>query len=174
MERVLSSTESAADVQASARDGDGVFADPSHNSSEFHSFPMKRVSIPVPQSDIKYKFSDYGNPDHKSTPEHDACNSKSRSSGSENLGRILDSGRLQEYPAELVRQSGQSSSTNLSQTPHLEEQKAFAFRYHASGDSKMKEPSFTDDFRARGVLLEEIKEIEYPIVAPAAILPIQN
>lgn len=71
-------------------------------------------------------------------------------------------------------QSGQSSSVSLSQTPHLEEQKAFAFRYHASGDGKMKEPSFTDDLRARGGLLEEIKENEYPVVAPEAILPIQN
>ena len=43
------SNESVTDVEASARDNNGVFADPSHNSSELHTFPMRGVAIPATQ-----------------------------------------------------------------------------------------------------------------------------
>ena len=85
------SAESVADVQASARDNNGVFADPSHNSSENHAFPMRGVAIPATQQTLKYMFENQRQMPANNDAGRELVNSKSRSSGSENLGHLIDS-----------------------------------------------------------------------------------
>ena len=85
------SGESIADVQASARDNNGVFADPSHNSSENHAFPMRGVAIPATQQTLKYMFENQRRAPSNNDAERELVNIKSRSSGSENLGQLIDS-----------------------------------------------------------------------------------
>ena len=85
------SGESVADVQASARDNNGVFADPGHNSSERHAFPMRGVAIPTTQQTKKYMFDNQVRKPTNKKADKDLVNIKSHSSGSENLGHLIDS-----------------------------------------------------------------------------------